>query len=232
LKLYGRNLQTAKAKSFLKIYFLPLIFVFASGLGFCQSTESQKNNDKVIVITSKENSKYGLTATLLGIIFKPDENGEPEYKIIKSIVFRDNKTGAEVEYKPTGTLPAGDFYFTEIWSPDEEYLALPIGMYEGFAIFESKDALKSVKDNNYFDTIKVKSLNSGWFWHEFEKWENGSTFSFRAGLDGDMFAFKYNVAEKELYCFTTKCEEMDIGKNIKGDVKPLKKGDIEIIKRH
>lgn len=225
----------------MKICFFLLIFIFASVLGFCHSTKPEKQDDKVI-ITKKENSKYGLTATFWGIVFKPDENGK-EYKIITGIVFRDVKSGAEVTYRPAGvnndsgekgldSVITPDFYFTDIWSPDEGYLVLPIGMIEGFAVFEAKDALKNIKDNNYFDTIKVKSENSGWFWHNFEKWEDDSTFSFRAGLSGDMFAFKYNIDSAELYCYQEKCEENNIGLNNKIEIKAIKKGDIEPTKIH
>ncbi len=98
---------------------------------------------------------------------------------------------------------------------------------EGFGIFKVKDGLDAVKENKYFDTIKVKLNTSGWFYHTFEKWEDNSTFSFRAGLDGDMFAYKYNVEKKELYCYQESCEQQDIGFSIKSKIKAIKKGDIE-----
>lgn len=210
----------------MKIFFLLSVFWFASGLDFCQSAKIEKRDDENIVVARKENRKYSLTAIFYG------ENDKTVGKIINRVVFRDNKTGAEVRYEPTGQIPAGNFYFTEVWSPDEEYLILPIGTFQGFGVFEAKDALKSIKENNYFDTIKVKSVNSGFFGHDFEKWEDNSTFSFKAGLDGDMFEFKYNAAKSELYCYKEKCEDFDIGINKKGEIKAAKKGNIEPTKIH
>ena len=211
----------------MKILCVIFIFAFVSELGFCQSRKTDKQDDETIVIEQKTNRKYDLTATFHGINFRYGNDNELSAKIIRSIIFRDNRTGAEVEYKPTGDRPAGDFYFTEIWSPDEEYLILPIGTFQGFGVFEAKNALEKIKYNNYFDTIKVKLDSGGFFAHAFEKWEDDSTFSFRAGLDGDMFAYKYNLEKKELYCYQESCEKQDIGFNNKSKIKAIKKGEIE-----
>lgn len=226
----------------MKVLCVLFVFVLASESGFCQSAKTEKQNEEVIIVEQRNNRKYNLTATLYGINFRSGENDEKATKIITHIVFRDNKSGAEVKYRPVvgdnsgmsgmDSIVTPDFYFAEIWSPDEEYLVLPIGVFEGFGVFEAKDALKNIKENKYFDTIKVKSVSSGFFGHDFEKWENDSTFSFRAGLDGDMFAFKYNLAKSELYCYQENCEKFDIGINNKGKIKAAKKGDIEPTKIH
>ncbi len=216
----------------MKFCCLTFILFFASGLGFCQSVKTDGKDEKPILIARTENRKYNLSAIFYGVNFHFEDEKKTTAKIIKYVVFRDNKTGTEVKYEPTGQIPAGDFYFTEIWSPDEEYLILPIGTFQGFGIFKAENALQNIKSNKFFDTIKVKSDNSGWFAHDFEKWEDDSTFSFRAGLDGDMFAFKYNAAKSELYCYETNCEESKIGINNKGETKAIKKGEIETLKRY
>lgn len=210
----------------MKVCCLAVILLFTSGLGVCHSAKVDGNDEKIIIVTKTENRKYNLTAIFYGVDFHFEDEKNTNTKIIKYVVFRHNTTGEEVKYKPTGQISAGDFYFTDIWSPDEEYIVLPIGTFQGFAIFEAKDALNNIKANKYFDTIKTKSTNSGFYYHQFEKWEDSSTFSFRAGLDGKMFAFKYNAAKKELYCYQEKCEEFEIGFNNKGKIKAAKKGDI------
>lgn len=227
----------------MKVLCMLFVFVLASELGFCQSAKTEKKqDDEIIIVEQRTNRKYNVTATLYGVNFRYGENNEKATKIITHIVFRDDQSKAEVKYRPiegnnggtTGvdSIVTPDFYFTEIWSPNEEYLILPIGKFEGFGIFEAKDALKNIKSNKYFDTLKVKSENSGWFRHDFEKWENDSAFSFRAGLYGDMFAFKYNAAKSELYCYEGDCEESDFGINNKGKIKAIKKGDIAPTKIH
>lgn len=216
----------------MQVFCLILILLFAQGLGYCQSPKIVNQDDKIFVIAQKDNRKYDLAAIFYGVNFNFGDGNKPVAKIIKYVVLRDNKTNLEVKYETSGTVSAADFYFTEVWSPNEEYLVLPIGKFEGFGIYEAKEALKNVKSNKYFDTLKVKSENSGWFWHDFEKWRNDSTFSFRAGLDGDMFAFKYNLTKSELYCYEENCEESDIGINNKGKLKAIKKGNIEPTKIH
>lgn len=109
----------------MKIYLLFFIFVFASGFNFCQSAKIERQDDENVIIAQKENRKYGLTATFYGTHYKSNED-ELEYKITREVIFRENKTGIEVKYKASGLIPAGNFYFTEIWSPDEEYIILPI----------------------------------------------------------------------------------------------------------
>jgi hypothetical protein len=200
---------------------------------FCQSanTSSIEKNDEIVILEKKLNQKYGVEALFYGENLIYGEKQDLMAKIIKFVVFRDTNNGAEIKYLVSDeTKQAVNFYFLDVWSPDEEYLVMPISKFEGFAIFNAKDVLNDIKSKKYFDTIKTKGVNSGWFWHDFEKWENNSTLSFRAGLEGDMFAFKYDVINKELGCYQTKCNELDIGKNLYGDIIPLKKGDIKATK--
>jgi hypothetical protein len=217
----------------MKIHLLIIILILTTGFVSCQPEQKKANEDELFLLSQKENKKYSLTAAFYGIRHNAAGKDELSYTIIQKVVLK--KTGGNVEgitYNATGQIPAGDFYFTEVWSPDEEYLVLPIGKFEGFAIFKAKDALNDIKANKYFDTIKTKSVNSGWFWHDFEKWEDNSTISFRAGLYGDMFAFKYNFEKKALACYQEKCEEFDIGFNNKGKIKPIKKGIVEPLQVH
>lgn len=224
----------------MKLLLLLTVFSLASMSGFCQTDKVNKKDDENIIITQKINQKYDLTATFHGINFRTGENDRVPTKIITFVTFRDNKNGKEVRYKSPltnnsdddglGSVVTPNFYFTEVWSPDEEFIVLPVGKFEGFAVFEAKNALENIKVNRYFDTIKVKSENSGWFRHDFEKWEDDSTISFRAGLSGDLWTFKYNIGKKELYCYSIKCEENNFGENKNGKVKAIKKGDIEVIK--
>ena len=197
-------------------------------LGICCDT-SNNNIDEKIIIEKKANQKYNLSAIFYGANIKYGNNRELSVKVIEYVTIKDNKTGAEIRYLPndSSTEQAADFYFTDVWSPDEEYLVLPIGKFKGFGVFKAKDVLENIKSNNYFDKIKVKSENSGFFWHNFEKWEDASTFSFRAGLDGDMFAFGYNLKSSELYCYQESCENFDIGFNNKSEIKAIKKGILE-----
>jgi hypothetical protein len=220
----------------MKAPFFVLVIIVSAFSGFCQSTpvDTKRTDDEIILIDKKENKKYGLEAQFYGVNIKYGENSESSAKIIRSIVFKDLKNGSETKYESSSTTAqAANFYFTDVWSPDDEYLILPLGKFEGFAILESKDALNNIKLNKYFDTIRISSANSKrFYWHDFEKWEDNSTLNFRAGLEGDMFAFKYNFEKKALACYQEKCEEFDIGFNNKGKIKPIKKGIVEPLQVH
>lgn len=218
----------------MKICSLLFILLFVSGQGFCQSAKNEKRDEKSVVVAVEKNKKYGITATFYGEDLQSGNDKERVTKIIRYIIFRQQKTGGKVKYMPTDSAEtqATDFYYTGIWSPDEEYAVLPIGKKEGFGIIKAKNALQDIKSHNFYNQIKVGGAGGGFFWHDFGKWEDDSTFSFRAGLDGDMFAFGYNAAKSELYCYRERCEELNAGTDGKGSIKPVKKGDIETIKKY
>jgi hypothetical protein len=139
--------------------------------------------------------------------------------VIQSVVFKDYGTGkAEPYLVNDDTSQAADFYFTNIWSADEEYAALPVGKTKGFAIFAAKTLMQDIKTQKYVDIIRVKGAGSGWYWHDFGAWEAGNIIRFRAGLQGDMFAYRYDIGTQILTCYREKCAELDAAENIKGRV--------------
>ena len=71
------------------------------------------------------------------------------------------------------------------------------------------------------DSIKVRGVNSAAYWHEFGKWEDKSTVSFRAGLEGDMFYFRYDVTAHQLTCYEEKCDELQMAEVANGTIKPV-----------
>ena len=218
----------------MKLTFLAVFFLVVNLFHFCGSN-SIKKNDEVIILEKKENQKYHITALFYGENMLYGDNNEYTIPVIHYMILSDNDTGTEAGYSPTdSTTEAADFYFTDVWSPDEEYIVLPNGKRNGFAIFEAKNALNNIRENKYFDTIKVnmRSSETAFYWHEFEKWEDNSIISFKAGLDGDMDTFKYNLAKGELYCYQQNCGELDSGYNKKGKIKAVKKGDIPTTIEH
>jgi len=226
----------------MKFLSLFIFFLLTSSLGFCQRSENPRSSDKVIVIAEKTNKKYKVKATFYGIDFRYGKFAEKRKNIVTCISFSNSegKTAVYVPRKtrsgkrPDSCLEEGldsvvtpDFYFRDIWSPDLEFAVLPVGVFDGFAVFSVKNLLRDIEENNYFDTLRTRSTNSGWYANEFEKWEGDSTFWYWAGLSGDMFAFKYEIKRNELYCYQKNCGERDFGIIKKGKVKAFKKGDIE-----
>lgn len=210
----------------MKISFIVAIFLF--GLSFCTTlVPESRNEDEIIVIDRKENRKYNLTAAFYGYYFKYGENDELTAKVIKYIIFRKNDTGEEVRYYPKE--PEGEqhahFYFTEIWSPDEEYLVLPIGRFDGFGIIKSADAMKAIKTNDFLDTIGVfNSYTSNSkreqlrLWHDFIGWKSASSISFDAGLSGHSDNYQYDFVNKKLTTSPEKVRTTIEGENKKGEI--------------
>jgi hypothetical protein len=153
-----------------------------------------------------ENKKYGLQC-----VFHLAEPGAGEgpgaSKYVEYVSIRDARTGEEATYKPRDTndsLLFSQGYFKEVWSPDDEYLLLPFGRFDGFCIIKARGALASVRKRKCFDTLKVEFVKPGAevpvlaLWHEFAKWEGATSFSFRAGLENDLRPFEYDFVAGKL----------------------------------
>lgn len=144
------------------LFFLSSVLVFVC-FGFCQSSRDIAKNadDGTILISTSENKKYGIGARFYGVDLKVGGDGGSATRIIRSIVLKETKSGSEVKYAPTvDSSQAADFYFTNIWSPDEEYLVLPLGKFEGFALLKANDALNGVKTGAYLDTIRSRATEA------------------------------------------------------------------------
>jgi len=173
-----------------------------------------------------ENSKYALQC-----IFKLAEmngdDGSPPIKYVESVSIKNVRTGEDAGYAPVDgndSLLFSQGYFAEVWSPDEEYLLLPAGRYEGFCIVKAGRALSSIKNRRCTDTIKVElerpdmEVKRLGLWHEFEKWESGSEFSFRAGLENEHVTLRYDIAKRKLVAVAGTTNEV-VGINKKGRLK-------------
>lgn len=155
-----------------------------------------------------ENVKYGLQC-----VFKIAElgagEGSPPIKYVERVLVRDTRGGGEATYAPAvgdaDALSSSQEYFGDVWSPDGEYLVLPLGPFQGFCVIKSKGALKAVRQRRCDDSIRVwdyrptMDVRELGFSHEWGRWETGSAFSFRAGLHGDRWTFVYDAASGKLY---------------------------------
>jgi hypothetical protein len=193
-----------------------------ASLAACDKPSSRIVDEATVLLDEKLNQRYDMTAQFFGIRMALGNNEAPPVSVIQKVVFKGAGTGAAQPYVVTDdTAQAADFYFTNIWSADEEYAALPVGKTKGFALYAAKTLMQDIKTRKYADVIRVKGANSGWYWHDFGAWEAGNIIRFRAGLDGDMFAYKYDLSKKTLTCFREKCAELDVAENINGPVKMI-----------
>lgn len=164
--------------------------------------------------TTIENRKYNLALLCHGE--EIDTGTGEKIKVIRYVTLRDNATGEELKYTPLDEASLSSrAYATNAWSPDEEYLILPRGSFKGFCIINSGVALESVRKQQCSDFVTMQGANGTGLWHDFERWSDGHTFLFTAGLSGDDFPFEYNVQEQKLTALPPAARSF-IAKNSKG----------------
>lgn len=139
----------------------------------------------------------------LSCLFLEDADGT-EY-----VVLRDDATGRRARYFPTrqpgGVPDSAERYHREVWSPDGEYLALPLNPFEGFCVIRAKGALRTVRRRRCDDFIRVVDYRPGMevplvaLRHEWGGWETDAAFSFKAGLSGYDAIYVYDAGRGRLY---------------------------------
>lgn len=162
------------------------------------SDRSKISSPELKVLARKENRKHQLTCLFYGE--EVDVGTTGKVSVISQMVLRDNKTGEEVKYTPFNEVSVKDSqgYFTDVWSPGDDYLLLSAGRFEGFCIIKSGEALQSMKEKKCSDTLRVRLENETGLWHEFEKWDDPTSFTFQAGLSNHYTKFKYVIPSEEL----------------------------------
>lgn len=173
-----------------------IYLLLAAGLLALVSPCAPKSSSRENVLAVKENKKYKVRSVFYGE--EMEVGASQRAKVIRYVVVR-NEGGDEARYAPVDAAAAGDsnIYFTDVWSPDEEYLVLPRGRSEGFCVMKAAGAFESVKAGRCDDFIKVREKNGTALWHEFVGWD-GESLTFKAGLSGDSFTFGYDVARRSL----------------------------------
>ena len=139
-------------------------------------------------------------------------------KVVDGVSIRDNKSGDEASFQPSDpdSLLYGDGYVKNIsWSPDEEYLILPLGQFDGFCVIKSSEALKSVREKTCVDTIRIQLKTGLKMSHEFAKWDGNSAFVFTAGMEHRFPQFRYDFSNQQLAALE-KVNDIFEGHNGKG----------------
>ncbi len=156
----------------------------------------EQTSDEVLHVS--HNEKYGLSVEFFGERVLND-NAVPEHQIIKSVNLHDHSDSTVIRYEPFDpeTLEQTGGYFINVWSPDGEYLLLPLGRGDGFVVFSSKTAMTDMKSERKPLTIRVKnkSLPTA-LWHNFEDWRDEQTFRFSAGQTNSALVFDFDISNE------------------------------------
>jgi hypothetical protein len=164
-----------------------------------QSPSSSPQPGGVSVIKVTENPKYQLEAIFSG---ENIEVGDRTEKVIESVTIRSKATGDSVKYsrKDGPAESDSEAYFTAVWSPDGDWLVLPLGRFFGFCLIRARDALASIRNQKCTDNlfVRLSTRSHELLWHEFEKWDGSSAFIFKAGLYGDHTRLRYDMTTGRL----------------------------------
>jgi hypothetical protein len=193
---------------------LPATALLVAFLG--TSCTKQQENSRPFTI-QKVNSKYKLTCLLSGETVSLD--GNHNVQAISSVTLRDESTGRELRFQPDDptSLYQSQGYFTEVWSPDQEYLALPLGRFEGFALYKSTDVMRLLASHKSTDSIRIQMQSGTRLWHIFKAWRGDSSLKFEAGLDNEYTPFRYALATRILSA-TPSTATSFVGINATGEV--------------
>jgi hypothetical protein len=146
------------------------------------------------VLATKVNRRYGLTLRLHGERLSLDGGRST---VVKYVTIRAEQNGRDVRFVPldSASLESSEGFFLDVWSPDEQLLVLPLGRFEGFCVIRANQAVDLVANQKCGDFVRVELDTGAQLWHEFERWDGPSTFTFRAGLSGDRTRFAYDVRQ-------------------------------------
>ena len=178
--------------------------VFLLGLPLfsgCMQGSGHEQQGKGILLATRHNALYGIDVAFFGSFAGPDNLPESVH-LIERIEVINLKTGARVEYHPKDpeTLANTFGYFEDVWSPDSNFLVLPLGRFEGFAVFPADRALTLMQSRQSGGTIQIRMAgkDSPLLWHEFLGWAGEHTLRFSAGLSGSGVEFEYDLQNTRL----------------------------------
>jgi hypothetical protein len=161
------------------------------------SPSLQRGVNEVIKITA--NKKYQLEAIFSG---QDLAVGDQPHKVIEALAIRSKTTGDSVKYSREDGPAAEDMeaYFTDVWSPDNEWLVLPLGRFSGFCIIRAREAMATIRKQECSDNpyVRLSTSSHELLWHDFEKWDGDAAFVFKAGLYGDNTRLRYDITTGHL----------------------------------
>jgi hypothetical protein len=207
---------------------LPLAFLLLSACNTGQSAShgteiarrtgsSSSESDQLLFTKAAPGRK--LIAEFHGQTIATGEATTAPVRMVDRLVIRDGVSGSTLVYRPeTSTRQAADFFFTDVWSPDGHFLALPLDKNDGFAIFESASAITDVRANAPLDRIRVWNGAARKYWHSFVGWDGPHAIHFTAELDGSVKAFRYDLLTRMLTCIDAPCGTNDSAANLFGKV--------------
>ena len=199
---------------------LILLLAFAIGCSSGQLPASHPQASRARVIQVQPNHKYKLEVKFSG---SDIEVGARTVPVIEQVVMKNSQNGQEIKYNRPDGPSASDAhaYFTDVWSPDQEFVILPLDRFSGFCIVRAAEAMNMIQKQGCSDTVRVRTETGAALWHEFERWDGDESFIFKAGLSGDLTRLRYDISQMRLTALEFNFRSLEAQNN---------KGQIQIVR--
>lgn len=162
-------------------------------------------------IFAATNAKYGIATEFFGTWVGPDQDPKTQFSVTR-VVVRKAASNASAQYRPADADAAERslMYFRDVWSPDLEYLVLPAGRFDGFAVFNSRSAVPDVKSNRPADSVSIRYRGQARSLPQiFRGWSGGHALLFDVQFETSSISFSYDLGRKELSSPSDKIDVFD-----------------------
>jgi len=181
------------------VWAVRLFLIFWTFLVLGCRPEPTKPKSLPVLLTTVENRRYHLSICLYGSNLPASGAREPLLSV-ESLTLKDTVTQEEVAYH----LPLGDaggntqFFRQAAFSPGEETLVLPLGLFQGFGFIHAQSALADLKAGRFFETLTIQPGDGTRYWHEFKGWDGNVAIRFNAGPVHDQLPYRFDLRSKQV----------------------------------
>jgi hypothetical protein len=176
---------------------LGLLLLLLMSCSSCFVQVSHPQSSRPYVIKVVPNHKYNLDAIFSG---EDITVGDRTEKWVRQVTIRSAVAGSEITFsRPDGPSDSDSkAYDLKVWSPNEEFLVLPLDRFHGFCIIRAAEAIPLLQKQSCSDVVRAGTETGGVLWHMFEGWDGNDSLIFDAGLYGDLTRLKYDISSGKL----------------------------------
>lgn len=146
-----------------------------------------------------DNPKYRLAIDLCGEQVGAHERASKGWAV-DSTWIRALDSTRKVRFEPVDAeaLKLSFAYYADVWSPDGDYLVLPLGRFDGFVVAPAAQAFDLRAHGKTIKLVASENDNETGLRHEFKAWRGSRSFEFVAGLSELYADFSYDITRERV----------------------------------
>lgn len=179
---------------------LVCLLLLLLGCGTETNTSSAPSTPSAQLAHVDTNEKHGIAVEFYGNFMGPDDNPRAQL-FVDRVSVAHLRSDRRVDFVPKdmASLQSSFGLYQRVWSPDEEFLVLPEGRFDGFVVFAATDAVDAIKSERpQFGFAMQAAKTSAALWHEFVGWRRPHTLQFRAGLGDRTVEFELDLLTRSI----------------------------------